>query len=401
MISKPTTHAAKIHALAMVFILATWSPIGCSDDAGTAPDPDMTIAEVDMRVSAPDAGETQDASDASIAGLLDLQVGEPGPYNTGYRSVMHSYEVTPGETREILVNVWYPTEATEGDLTRYLGGIRDTESFLNAEVAESPWPDGNFPVHVYSHGDQGFGGTAAQLMRHFASHGWVSVAPDHTGNTLDNNLDPRPPALRAWRSLDVSASLDAAAALDDELQGLNTEGVFMSGHSFGGFTVWATAGSTFDDAAINSECELDAMPLCTAEEIQLFQDGVEDSRVLAAFTIAGNYSETWFGADGFASVGIPIIALSGTADPRGHEEEFELISGVDLTWIDVEGACHESFTLGGGCNTIEDSEAFEIVDSYALAAARHYVLGDDSEAVLDLLNGEVFPNDKVVTFRQK
>ncbi len=387
----PTSH--KVAAVA--WLLISMLLIGCSDNASEdTPDAGSTVdTGPDMR---------EDAADASDPGLLALSVDEPGPYNTGYRTIEHTYEVSPGESRQILVNIWYPTEEIEGTSARYLGVIRDSDSFADASLAQSPWSDGRFPVQVYSHGDQGFGGTAAQLMRHFASHGWVSIAPDHTGNTLDNNLDPRPPAMRIWRSLDISASIDAASQLTGEFEGvLRTDQVFMSGHSFGGFTVWASAGASFDSGAVSTQCQLDAMPLCTPEEVGIFESGVVDSRLVAAMTIAGNYREAWFGNDGFETVDIPVFALSGTADPRGHAEEFELIDGVDLTWVDVEGACHESFTFGGGCTTIETEEAFTIVDAYALAMARHYVLSDESLEVLNLLSGETFPNEKVETFRAK
>lgn len=384
----------QLWTLKSVALLAALSfLVSCSDDGSS--EPQDTPDAADASVS--DMGE----SDLAPAQPTDDPVDEMGPFNAGFRSFTHTYERATGEQREIVINVWYPTLDTEGDEVRYLGLVRDSDSFLDAQVAESPWNDGMFPVHVYSHGSQGFGGTAAQLMRYFASHGWVSVAPDHTGNTLADNLDPRPPALRLWRSLDITETLDAVENRGDDLAAmLSTQRVFMSGHSFGGFTVWASAGASFDPTFVEQACaEPDVS--CAEEDLQLFDAGVREPRVTAAATLAGNYSEDWFGATGFESVEIPIMAISGTEDPRGHAEEFNLIEGVDLTWIDVEGACHESFSLGLPCPTLDTETSLKIGNTYTLAFARHHVLGDETPEVTAILSGDTLITDAIETFSKK
>ena len=68
-------------------------------------------------------------------------------------------------------------------------------------------PDG-YPVHVYSHGNMGFGGASPFLMRHFASHGWVVVAPDHTGNTFTDHDNSLMPELVFRRPKDIADSVD-------------------------------------------------------------------------------------------------------------------------------------------------------------------------------------------------
>ena len=47
-----------------------------------------------------------------------------------------------------------------------------------------PVAEHGYPVLVFSHGSL-YGGSSAFLARHFASHGWVVAAPDHTGHLLD------------------------------------------------------------------------------------------------------------------------------------------------------------------------------------------------------------------------
>ena len=50
-----------------------------------------------------------------------------------------------------------------------------------------------FTVHVHSHGYRGYG-PPRPSARYFASHGWVTVAPGHTQNTIIDHVDPLPVA---------------------------------------------------------------------------------------------------------------------------------------------------------------------------------------------------------------
>ncbi|MEC9073212.1 MAG: hypothetical protein VX938_12550, partial [Myxococcota bacterium] len=108
-----------------------------------------------------------------------------GPYRVGYREVTITYSPSAydGE-RTLTVGLWYPTDDTEGEEVAYMGIIPDVDGVLGgASLAEPHWEDGLYPVHLHSHGNMGYVGTSANLMVHFASHGWVSVAPEHVGNT--------------------------------------------------------------------------------------------------------------------------------------------------------------------------------------------------------------------------
>ena len=49
---------------------------------------------------------------------------------------------------------------------------------------------------------------------------------------------------------------------------------------------------------------------------------------------------------------------------------------------------------------MERQVGYAIVDTYALAFGRHLVLGDDSEATLNILNGTTNVSD-LVTFQRK
>ena len=95
-------------------------------------------------------------------------------------------------------------------------------------------------------------------MRWFASHGWVVIAPDHTGNTFSDHRDPLPSSHFIARPRDIGALLDALDSLpaDDPLSGVvDTGRVVLSGHSFGAYTTWSAAGAAFDMDRIREACQ--------------------------------------------------------------------------------------------------------------------------------------------------
>lgn len=327
-------------------------------------------------------------------------VERPGPYRVGYRTFRHTYTPRGSSTpRTLPMHVWYPTLVAEGAHPTYALIFPDPSSYVDAPPAPPAHPRG-YPVHVYSHGHRGFGPTSHFLMRYFASHGWISVAPDHTGNTLLDTPDPRPAALYYWRSLDVSAALDAVASLPagDPLAGrIDARTAILSGHSFGTHTVWASAGATFDVDALRPMCT--AATSCGAAELAEFARGVSDPRFVAVIPMAGAISRSWFGPEGHRTVRVPVFAMSGSDDPVGADVQFATATGVDLTWIDVRGGCHQFFALGR-CPMIDDALQAPIVGTYALAFARRHLLGDLSPAVTAVLDGSRLVHERV-TFRRQ
>lgn len=369
-----------------------------SDAADAAAD---DVARVDSETDAGDEPDVPDAITDVVTGdvpsfandPLDWDLGAPGPFAAGFRRIETTY-VPPGESepRVITVDVWYPASEAEGAHPAYLGGtlFLDRQAWTDAPLARSPYGD-TYPVHVHSHGHQGFGGTSADLMRYFASHGWVAVAPDHVGNLLNDNLDPMPVAMSYYRSFDITAALDAVAALPegDPLAGvLDTSRVVMSGHSRGVHTVWATIGATFDTAQVTARCDSGALQLCNESTVAVFEAGLRDPRIVAAIPMAGSIQQDWFGDDGHSSVDVPILAMSGTNDPVGADRQFEITGDIDLRWVEIEGGCHQTFALGG-CSTLDDALGYSIINTYALAFARKIVLGDDDPRTEGIVDGSI------------
>lgn len=330
-----------------------------------------------------------------------VDVTESGPFRVGYTQFEHTYDAPGGVgARTLTVNVWYPTEDTEGEPARYLDLLEDPQSFFDATPAPALSPCG-YPVLTHSHGNWGLAGGGAFLMRHFASHGWAVVAPDHTNNTLAElgSDEARPTALRFLRTLDLTAALDAMESLKSHpLEGkLATTRVIASGHSFGAFTAFSIGGAPFDVEAIRAHC--DELPSCTEAELEVFGSDLRDSRVVAIVPMAGRPDPTWFGDDGAGKVQVPLLNLTGTADSVDFAPFWDQLGAHDATWIELDGACHESFNLGvPPCSTFDTQEGHSVVSAYALAFARRQLLGDVT--VSGIIDGTRALSDRVTVHRK-
>lgn len=327
---------------------------------------------------------------------MDWDVAQPGPFHTGYLETATSYEPIAGTSRTITVNIWYPTTEVDGPHPRYLGLVNDQGSITGASVAPSAYETG-YPVMVYSHGDQGFGSTSVRVVQYFVSHGWVVVAPDHTMNTLADNVQPRPVALYHWRTQDITQSLNLLDGIGEPeaLADANLARVLLMGHSYGGLTCWPLAGATWDLEFIDEQCATTAAsPPCTEADKAVFAAGSRDDRIVAAIPMAGNLSTDWFTERAYEGVTIPMFTMSGTEDQIGQQDLWDRVQGIDYTWIDVEGACHQAFALGG-CPMLPTAEADAIVNTYALAFGRAHVLADSSPKVAGILSGDVEVSPKV------
>ncbi|MFN7146913.1 MAG: alpha/beta hydrolase family protein, partial [Myxococcota bacterium] len=257
----------------LLLLLACTSPADDTTDTGTP-------AEVDL-----------------VASLV-----APGPHRVGYRQSSVTYTDDVSTDRALRLALWFPTEAEDGDEAAYLDGAIEAPDVLD-DPAPAP---GTLPVAVFSHGHLAFAESSSFLAEHLASHGWVVASPDHTGNTTFDPSD-RPTEMYLQRPRDLSAVLDA---LPGELD-VDTSAVPALGHSYGGYTVLAMAGATYD-AAVIAGCD-DGTPFCstmTPTLAEAFAQGARDPRVVAAVPMAaGDYR--LFGADGIAAIALPVLQMTG------------------------------------------------------------------------------------------
>lgn len=341
----------------------------------------------------PAQGNCQAQATAAVA------VGQAGPFKVGYRVIDYTY--TPkgeGHARSIPIHIWYPTNDTTGETgIRYEGLFRDQfDSQLGVEPAP-PLSDCGYPVMVYSHGHRGFAAGAAYLMNHFASHGWLAIAPEHIGNTLTDNIDPRPPHIYVTRPQDFSAALDALDHLpahDFLAKTAASDKVLAVGHSFGVYTMWAVAGLKFSAAKVDQFCHdpNDTMePDCTAEQAATFKAGFKDDRIVAAVLLDGGLEQRWHNVTDTAEVTMPLAMMTGTESYPNAASDFAELQAPNLSWLEFVGGCHESFNSAiftTGCETLAVEPAYQAIQSYVLAFARQHVLADADQAVIDIVNGK-------------
>ncbi len=355
---------------------------GLSDAAGAVDAPDDTVD------AAPEAAGPE------LHATLAQDLLQPGPFSVGYRTWDTTYTVpTTGAERTTTVHAWYPSTATEGDPVAYLGIFTDEGTWEDAPVADPLDPAG-YPVLVHSHGHQAFGGSSAMIKRYLATHGWVSISPDHVGDMLSDSSTSETVLHYIERPLDISAALDSLAGLpaDDPLSQADTSRVVLSGHSRGVYTVWAVAGATYDVDRVAVE-----RPDATEDELAAFAAGFHDPRVVAAIPMAGTYRSQWFGEEGFQQVQVPVLALSGDADnPAGQAAQWDELSPLPMTWVELAGGCHETFGLGA-CDTLDVPRSDAVIGVYGLALGRLAVLDDPAETTAGVLDGAVSVDSEIVT----
>jgi len=232
--------------------------------------------------------------------------------------------------RALSVDAWYPVDPADA------GGARSRYdlllTFIESEVAfDAPALSrrGRFPLVVFSHGNGGIRFQSFFLCEALASHGFVVVAPDHTGNTaIDLLVGSSDPLAKSAldRPLDVSFLITrmlekSADPADPFHRGIDPRRIGVSGHSFGGFTSLAVATG--------------------------FVLAPPDPRVRAIVPIAP--ASSVLDDSALASIRIPTLILGGTldettpVDPQSARPH-TLVSARPRFRVDVRGAGHGSFT---------------------------------------------------------
>jgi predicted dienelactone hydrolase len=315
----------------------------------------------------------------------------PGPYRAGYVETELTYTHPISGPRTMRLAVWYPTTATEGGEVRYQGAF-PAPGVLDAP----PIADGPFPLAVFSHGHQGLAESAGQLMAHLVTHGFLAVAPEHTGNT-SFDFDPRQTAIYAERPADVSAVLDA---VDDDaiaaIAGHHDGRTLGLGHSFGGFTALLLAGAkiqvdTWDAACTSGSDDTICNGWSPAWADALRADLADDRLSGVALLAPGDWR--LMEAAGVGAVQIPALHLTGQLDPltAGGGEDIwahlpapawrnDLAHGGHQAWTDYAGFAPP---IDSSPDVLAADRSIRVGKIVTLAFAQHVVLGQPASGVLD------------------
>lgn len=313
---------------------------------------------------------------------------EPGPHPVGYTEseVVWSEPGVQDTPRTLRLAAWYPTSATSGATVRYQG-LFDAPGVIGGVDPIA----GPLPLAVFSHGHAAYAEAASFLAVHLASHGWLVLAPDHTGNTTFD-FGSRTTEIYWQRPMDISATIDLAqsgeiASIDDT--------IVVIGHSFGAYTTHALSGAGYAIEALAEGCTdgSDTSEFCStfdAGDEALFAAGLSDPRIVAHVSLAPG-DHRLFGDEGVAQTQVPTLLMTGGLDP-GHDGApfFEALIGPDHRWFFLPDAGHNGFT--DFAETLDPVGAMPAADSqritrgYGLAFAE--VHGRGQEALRPLLDGD-------------
>lgn len=180
------------------------------------------------------------------------------------------------QPRTLVTEIWYPAteDARRMPMNKYSdfipGGItpeideliKKTYKMSAAEIDKIYWNEahrnapvrkGRFPLVIFSHGNGGSRNQNTFWCDYLASHGYIIVSPDHTGNARWTIINGKPIVFQGGernnsakdRPLDVSFLLDQMIrwdkGTDKRFAGrIDTERAAVAGMSFGSYTAhWA------------------------------------------------------------------------------------------------------------------------------------------------------------------
>ncbi len=155
--------------------------------------------------------------------------------------------------------VWYPTSAAASAYT-YVGPGPDVKGTVALNGA--PASCAQFPLIVFSHGWSGCGTQSVYLTEQLARLGYIVAAPDHNdhGCSVDGtsigllqvnfefpfakfgNAAAWTDQTGSYRNVDVETVLNYMLNTWSGKASVNPAQIVMSGHSFGGYTVFAKIG---------------------------------------------------------------------------------------------------------------------------------------------------------------
>lgn len=324
----------------------------------------------------------------------DLSVTLPanGPYGVGYQEETIAYDAgaacagTGAGTRSLRLAVWYPTEDTSGEEAAYQGFFPAPGVLDGATRAP-----GAFPLVVYSHGSRGYAEASGRQVAHLVSHGFVVASADHTDNTFLDG-DTRTTAIYWQRPHDVGAVLDHVLDPSHPVAApLSSDPILAMGHSFGGYTLHALAGATYDASTMDGCSTGDTSPFCstmTTEQRACFEAGFRDDRIAGIISMASGDSRL-FGQAGLEQVQIPVLHITGGLDDV--EEGARIWAGFDRAGnvrVNITDAGHNAFAdaapgLDNGPQYIDAELGWSILGAYQLAWIRNQLGDATTQPVLD------------------
>lgn len=348
---------------------------------------------------------------------------ERGPFAVGFRTLDAP---AVGDAPALTVKVWYPAAAgtPAEDEIEYAVELKQADwqgiespVVRGHAVADAPvrTDHGARPVVVFSHGYSLNPEWYAELVEHYASKGFVVLAPEHVETDwLEAGAATFARPRAVTRTLDLATSLTDAGPFAG---GIDLERVAVVGHSFGGYTTLAAAGARIDLTALEARCAAVAPEdprafLCApfqgrAEELAALAglDDVPsglwpsqgDPRVDAIVPMSGDAFP--FDRTGLASVTVPMMAIGGTMDfitpwDWSSELAYAGVSSARKSLVAFVGAGHMIPT--DPCENLSFASQLpelhrDVICSdpaWDKAAARRWIRHFSTAFLLDVLTGD-------------
>lgn len=329
-----------------------------------------------------------------------LKYAAPGRHAVGYRV----FTATGAQQQPLTLRAWYPARRPAGKTpatTTYTAPNKFDEQIAPGKqitavgkALENGQPeraDRPYPLVVFSHSYALSPIVFSTLIEHFASQGYVVLAPEHN-ETLDQSFSGLWKAL-IDRPVDISQTIDHAERLNksgEPLAGMiDTTNVAVVGHSYGGYTALAAAGARFDFAAYKARCasvpaddplNLFCGPIVPKESDMAARAGLAvapsvlwpslgDPRVKAAISMAGDAYP--FDQRGLAEIKVPVLAMGGTIDEGtpytwGAKLTYDHAGSKNKTLVAFPGAGH--FLFADPCTNLAWTQSFAYRDAFCTDA---------------------------------
>jgi len=310
------------------------------------------------------------------AATMQAAPDEPGQYAVGISRL--DLRDASRANRRLTSDVWYPVARSAGDAPT--GTKRD-----------APCAEGMFPLIIFSHGAGATRQQSTYLTEHWASHGYVVVAPDHQYNTAFDNRDDHRIQSGIDRPRDCSFVIDHMLARNgdsaDRLhQHIDPLRIGATGHSFGGYTAMVLAGATVDAQEARK---------MFGKELAQGDFSHPDRRIMGVIAYAP-VGPPLLSPKSLAEIKIPVLVFAGTHDrimPLEKQQVplFESLGGPAFL-ATIEGGSHFCFNNAAFTSLVrivrkdkileehvDRAAADAIVKSLSLAFLNCYVAGDKSQ----------------------
>lgn len=311
-----------------------------STDSGVSTTAPATLAPA---TTAP-AATTPPTSPATVAS--PVTVAEPaaftpigfGDHEVGVATVTIP---DPAGERPLTVDVWFPLDADVdvGALAAQqytlLPGVYYESPNAYAATVEQMATDQQFPLIVYSHGSGGLRYIYSAYTETLASHGYIVVAPDHTGNTAIDRLAGSDATIEVNafnRPTDVRRVTDAFVDPGDPVAGpfathVDADHIVVTGHSFGGFTAIASV------TGFSNEIGTVAI----------------DDRIDAIVMLAPAVGPALLSDDLLSTIAVPFMVLVGTDDVTTPVDPnvtrlWDLTTNTPAYRVELVAGEHQTFT---------------------------------------------------------